>query len=356
MTYYYNSNNLNNISNENSSFNSYFTPGVKVLIIITAIVFALQMIEKIFLGHENSFFMYFFALHPFGIFLNKFYVWQLLTAGFMHSPIDLFHIIFNMLTLYFFGHIVEHYLGTKRFIYFYLIAIVFASLSYSLCTLFGFFVKIGWSTSKIHEILNTNMLYYYHTMLGASGAIMAVLVMASFLKPNSIVLIYFLIPMKLRTVIYVLIGIDILSALSNTQGQIAVTAHLGGALFGFLYYHWYNHVSFHFPNISYYRRWKEQFQKKYRRPNYTQHSQQNNVFSIYSQPDYTQQSEQNNVFSIYSQYSQPKMEEEQKPERKQYPSEVIDALLDKIRRYGIASLTQEEREILQEISNNYSNQ
>lgn len=358
MTFYYNSNNLNNISNENASTNLYLTPGVKILIIITAIVFALQLIDHLFLGQQNSLLMHFFALHPLSIFLNKFYVWQLLTSGFMHMPNEPFHIIFNMLTFYFFGNIVEHYLGTKRFIYFYLIAIVFASFAYSLCTLFSFWKNMGWSSSQFNEMTNTfgsGLVYNYYTMLGASGAVMAILVMASFLKPNAIVLIYFLIPMKLRTLIYVLIGIDLLSALTQTQGQVAVTAHLGGALFGFLYYHWYNRVSFHFPNLSYYRRWKEQFQKKYERQNYTQQSQQNNIFSIYSQPDYTQQTEQNNVFSI-SQYSQPKMEEKPKPEKKQYSPEVIDALLDKIRRYGIASLTQEEREILQEISNNYSNQ
>jgi membrane associated rhomboid family serine protease len=249
-----------------------------------------------------------------------------------------------MLTFYFFGHIVEQHLGTKRFVYFYLIAIVFASFAYSLCTILSVFLKFGWSvySNAIEEGID---LYNAYSMLGASGAIMAVLVVASRIKPNTIVLIYFLFPIKLKNLIYVLIGIDLLSVINQNNNHIAVTAHLGGALFGFIYYYCYNRISFHSPNIKSYQHWKEQFKKNPQ--SFTQQPQENNVFSIYSQ-QYSQPNIQNEL-------SQPDIQENKRPEKKQYPPEVIDALLDKIRRYGIASLTQEEREILQQISNNYSN-
>jgi membrane associated rhomboid family serine protease len=135
---------------------------------------------------------------------------------------DFSHILFNMLGLYFFGPMVEHYLGSKRFVVFYLLSGVVGSFAYM------FFWGIG-------LILSGPLV----PLIGASAGVLGVLVGAAVIAPNTTVQLLFPpIPVRLKTIAWVLVGIGAFTILfrgfqrgSNAGGE---AAHLGGCLAGYL--------------------------------------------------------------------------------------------------------------------------
>ncbi|MGH7163620.1 MAG: rhomboid family intramembrane serine protease [Planctomycetota bacterium] len=139
-------------------------------------------------------------------------VWQLVTAAFLH--VDMMHLLFNCLSLFFFGRIVEDRLGTRRFFLFSLGAAVAASLGY-----------VGWSLLEQGT----------YPMVGASGAVMGVLVLCAFWYPNLPVYFWGIFEMPLWVVAAIVVAIDLLMAISNSVG-VAHTAHLAGAAFGWAYF------------------------------------------------------------------------------------------------------------------------
>ena len=179
--------------------------GVKWLIIINVAVFLIQSIagpaaEEQLLGA--------LALSPSHVF-SKGYLWQLLTYAFLHG--GTMHILFNMLMLYWFGRNIENVWGTKRFVLFYLGGVVFAGLIYSI----------------VHALRPSL------PCIGASGAVMAVMMVYALWWPNQIILVMLVFPMRIRTFIMILIVIETLSWLRPT-GNVANMAHLGGLLYGYL--------------------------------------------------------------------------------------------------------------------------
>jgi len=139
------------------------------------------------------------------------HVWQLLTYAFLHDPGRILHILFNMLMLYWFGREVERALGTRRFTVFYLTAAVFAGFLFSLV---GFRPRVP--------------------CVGASGAVMAVMMAYALYWPNRIVLFLMFIPMRIRTLIIVMVVWETWSLLNQDNG-VANMAHLGGLLYGYLF-------------------------------------------------------------------------------------------------------------------------
>ena len=120
------------------------------------------------------------------------------------------HIIFNMLTLWMFGRILENYWGSKRFLQFYLICGVAAAGAHLL-------------TSDAAAV-------------GASGAIMGLMAAFAYLFPNSELYLFFLpVPIKAKFVIPGLMALDIFGIIYRTPGDnVAHWAHLGGALAGLI--------------------------------------------------------------------------------------------------------------------------
>ncbi|HNZ66897.1 MAG TPA: rhomboid family intramembrane serine protease [Planctomycetota bacterium] len=363
--------------------NPYLTPGVKGILIANLIVFAVQFICYL-LPKETlayGYFMYFFALHP-EMVVHKYYVWQLLTAGFMHDIHSIAHIFFNMLTLYFFGHLIEDLYGTRKFIKYYLFAIVFSSTVYMLFSI-DYEVLLGYKEIPYDANFGYSYFFLQNSMIGASGAIMAILVTSAWLYPNAVVFLYFLFPIKLRTLIYLLIGVDLFSALTNTQNQIAVMAHLGGALFGFLYFKKDAFVtqfrklkkicSIKFPKIFYffspkdrYKIWKEKLEEQYNVNKQQEYSFQNNTMY----PNDQEYSFQNTSFNEDKRKSEPRKiftfqnttesvsstySFKNNNEKEQDTSHEIEKILEKIKNQGICSLTEREREILLHTSKNHKN-
>lgn len=144
--------------------------------------------------------------------------WTLLTSEFSH--ILFIHFFLNMYVLATFGPIVEATIGSGRFITFYLLAAIVASLSHAAVSAF----LLG------HPELPA---------LGASGAISGVILLFAFLYPEARLLLLGIIPMPALVGAAVFVGLDIVGLIAQTEGgglPIGHGAHLGGALTGTLYY------------------------------------------------------------------------------------------------------------------------
>jgi membrane associated rhomboid family serine protease len=146
--------------------------------------------------------------------------YTLLTYGFLHSlgesPQEpgVWHIIGNMFMLWLFGREVEHYYGRNRFIAFYLTAIVMAGLAWSVVE------QIQGGTTPA---------------IGASGGATAVLILFALNFPHREVLLYFAIPIKMWVLGVLIVMTDVFGAIRQ-NGQVAFTAHIGGALFALAFY------------------------------------------------------------------------------------------------------------------------
>lgn len=141
-------------------------------------------------------------------------VWRFITFQFLHA--NLSHIFFNMLSLYFFGPMVESYLGSRRFLAFYLLSGVAGALMY-----------IGLYSA--HLLISDPGT----PLIGASAGIFGVLFAAVQIAPNARVMLMFPpIPMKLRTLAWVMIGIAVYTIFSQGMNAGGEAAHLGGAAVG----------------------------------------------------------------------------------------------------------------------------
>ncbi len=237
------------------------SPTVKQLLIINIIFFL-----GTFLSFNSEFIYSLFGLYfPENV---NFKFWQILTHMFMHG--NLAHILVNMFALWMFGSSVESILGSKNFLFFYLtcglgaavLQLVF--LYYNYYVDLEFFVNNGYQSSEIINILNNkskpqiNSLVndigiekvasifsnFNSTMVGASGAIMGILVAFGMFFPESkLMLLFFPIPIKAKYFIPAIIIMDLFSAITGqaifSPSNTAYVAHLGGALTGFIImYYW----------------------------------------------------------------------------------------------------------------------
>ncbi len=141
--------------------------------------------------------------------------WSLFTNMFLHE--DFWHILWNMLYLYWFGRIFGDLLGDKKVLPLYL---------------------LGGLAGTIAFFLSANLLSYggdgTHFALGASGAVMAIVAASGFVAPDYIIRLIFLGDVKLKYIVAVLLFLDIVGAAGqiNTGGH---WAHLGGAAFGWFF-------------------------------------------------------------------------------------------------------------------------
>jgi rhomboid-like protein len=207
------------------------TPIVTNLIIINVIVYLAQLFFKQVNLTELG------ALHYYKS--EKFIPVQFVSAMFMHSPGTIMHIIFNMFGLYIFGSILERFWGGKKFLIFYLVCGIGASLLEQL--------TIPYTAERIVSSLNledtgvslaqaTQMYLQEYSSLGASGAVMGVLAAFAFLFPNTELMLFLIpFPIKAKYLIPIFVLIDLFGGIYGIPGSnIAHFAHLGGALIGFL--------------------------------------------------------------------------------------------------------------------------
>jgi membrane associated rhomboid family serine protease len=207
------------------------TPIVFNLIIINVLVFLAQSMITQFDVTEWG------ALHYYKS--SLFHPHQIITSFFLHDPENLFHIVFNMFTLWIFGSILEKYWGSQKFLLFYLICGVGASIVIELFIPFSAqqFIK---TASEIPEgVSKLQLIEAYeeqYSAIGASGAIMGLMAAFAYLFPNTELYVMFIpIPLKAKYVIPFFILIDVFGGLHQIKGDnVGHFAHLGGALIGFL--------------------------------------------------------------------------------------------------------------------------
>lgn len=181
-------------------------PWCKTIILINAVVF---LGERAF--HINSdFLLEWFAASPQGIF-EQGRVWQLLTATFMHAGI--WHILGNMWFLWIVGREMESLYGGRDFLAFYLVAAVVSTFCWA--------VARAVPTGVGHP----------QFMVGASGAVMAVLTLYTLYYPRrEIYLLFFPMPMWVLLILYL-----VWPLLGDGGRSVAFESHLAGAAFGYVF-------------------------------------------------------------------------------------------------------------------------
>ncbi|MFQ3651030.1 MAG: rhomboid family intramembrane serine protease [Gemmataceae bacterium] len=223
-------------------------------------------------------------------------VWRLLTSVFLHDNNSVWHIVINMLMLWWFGRQVEEHLGTREFLTMYLTAGVLASLAFCLT------YALGFNGSRA---------------LGASGAVAAVLMLSACYFPGQIIYLFFVIPVPVWFILVLMIASDGFNLLSGRMrpsgGGVASAAHLGGLLFGYLYHRGQWRILRWLPASLTTRRVQPQLR-------------------------------------LFNPDSQDSVRPAPRRATNEHLEAQMDAILEKIARVGMAGLTDKEREILNKAS------
>lgn len=153
------------------------------------------------------------GLHPL-LFLKNTFLWQPLTYMFVHGNLN--HLVLNMLGLFFFAPQVEERMGTWEFLSFYLIIGILAGL---------LSVAVYWF-SGMYQVL----------LVGASGAIFAVLLAFAVYFPNNMVYLFGLLPLRAVTMVIGFTVIEVVSSIFSLRSGVAHLTHLAGFVLAFLYF------------------------------------------------------------------------------------------------------------------------
>jgi len=188
---------------------------------------------------------------------NDFQPFQLITSMFMHA--DFQHLLFNMMSLFFLGPIVEQILGAKRFLILYIIAGLVGTglhIAFNYYEFFKYADLVG--PDGIAQIIEEGRAgivnrrswpsqayaYLSYTIngrsLGASGAVYGVVIAFVTMLPKEKLMVFPLpIPVPAYIIGVLMVGIGVVSGVGQLQPGIAHFAHLGGALVGFLMIHYW---------------------------------------------------------------------------------------------------------------------
>jgi membrane associated rhomboid family serine protease len=289
------------------------SPAVRTIILINILVFILQ-----FLTRQSGWIEDNFAAHAPEI-LKQGKVWQLLTATFLHDVTSPLHILWNMWFLWIIGHEMEAMYGSLEFTLSYVAAAIFSTFCWALVNLFGPDKGFG-------------------QMVGASGAVMAVMVLFTLHFPRR-EMIFIVIKLEMWVMLLIFLALDFLGLLHLLQGgnsgsavRTAFSAHIGGALYGFFYYRLGG-------------RWSKLVQLGRRRPRLRVITPEPRDRDRDRVPSTSNSSRSSASSSPRTSSSTATLTftDEQFEER-------LDAVLAKIAREGRGGLTEEENRILQEAS------
>ncbi len=211
------------INNRGSGFLGGMTPVVKNLVIINTVMLLITMFTGNFMYEK-------FSLFYFGSPLFKPY--QLVTHMFMHG--GFFHLFFNMYSLIFFGIILEQVWGSKKFFLYYMITGLGAAFLHSLVLYIDASSLLSAANAGSMEAAEKYRILISTPTVGASGAIYGVLLAYGMLFPNNTLqLIFPPIALKAKWFVIIFGVIELLLGVSNTGGNVAHFAHLGGMIFGY---------------------------------------------------------------------------------------------------------------------------
>ena len=273
-----------------------------VLMIVLVITFALQSINEVYgkPGIED-----WLALTPAA--LARGYVWQLLTFQFLHA--GLWHLLGNLMGLWFFGRLVENILGTKRFL-----------VAYFAC---------GFVGGLLQAILMVSFSDHFGAfVLGASAGVMGIFAIFARLQSDSEIRLNFILPIRAGILLWITAGISLFFTLvpSSRGGGTAHAAHLGGILAGLAWVKlgWHHdYMVLPWENLlARFRSW---------RPHQAQPRQPEPVRAT---------SARSGPWRTGTLKEEPGLAPEE------FISREVDPILDKISAHGIQSLTERERKTL----------
>lgn len=215
--------------------------------------------------------------------------WSLFTYMFMHN--GLWHIVFNMLILFFIGRIAEDFYRPREIYTQYFLGGIAGALLFMMAyNIFPVFTRLGVAAP----------------MVGASASVIALVVGTAAMVPDYEVFLFGFLRMKLKWMALIMVGLDVVMFTNGNEG--GRIAHIGGALMGLLFAYNRNKLDFRMPKWN----WLNTFKK----------------------PD------ERKIFKGIH-HSDSKRNRNSRPHQKE-----IDAILDKISQSGYSCLSREEKEIL----------
>src|SRR5262249_36453826 len=194
----------------------------KWLIVINVCVFAIQLLTRVRLPFEGPLewkpgpFTDALLLNTERVMAGE--IWRLLTYAFLHSPFMWQHIVFNMLFLWWFGSDIEELYGPREFLAFYLASALAGGLVF-----------------EAAAVVSGRPMQ----CLGASGAVMGVMVLCACHYPTRTIYLFFVLPIPIWIFVAFQVAQDAFYFIDpehHLKTQTAVAVHLGGAGFAFLYY------------------------------------------------------------------------------------------------------------------------
>lgn len=264
--------------------------GIYLITALIAVVFYLAATPEIF----SSALKYLYL--PSDLKTLMYRPWTLLTYGFFHDLKGVFHILFNMLWLYWMGKIFYFYRQNNKEIWdLFLNGVLYGGLLFLLA--YNIFPAFNPETGLL---------------LGASAGISAIIIATATLQPDFEIMLFLFGKVKLKWLAIIYIAMDLIFIrVGNAGGHIA---HLGGALFGFLY----------ILNI-----------KKYR-----------NIAIPFSKITNLFEPKSSQMKVVYTKKSKRKSKTNLKKTGNHISQEMVDEVLAKISKVGYENLTREEKEIL----------
>ena len=221
-------------------------------------------------------------------------VWRLITFQFLHG--DFGHLLFNSIAIYFFGAFVEQQLRSRAFLVFYLLCGVAGALGYA-------------------ALVSVSDAYRDVGVVGASGGIFGILVVAAMIAPDMRVQLLFPpVTLTMRLMAILMLGWGLLVVVTGGRNAGGEAGHLGGALAGFLL-------------------WKVPVLR--------------GLLANLSRPGGRGPGKRL-AFPIRITKSEKRYEKKLRPKSSVSGAEAgeVDRILDKINEHGLQSLTAEERELL----------
>ncbi|MBI2966985.1 MAG: rhomboid family intramembrane serine protease [Bacteroidetes bacterium] len=252
---------------------NYLPPVIKNLLIINILVFlGQQVLEGRFGINLDEQFALFHYSSPF------FHLYQYITYMFLHGGFS--HIFFNMFALWMFGNVLENIWGSKRFLVYYFVTGLGAAIihtiyfSYKIYSIEDaaavyalspgieeFEIFIREQVPAYYKSIFTELLDHWYAQpgnpgfideskyiinlfiekerniptVGASGAVFGLLLAFGMLLPNTVIYLYFAIPIKAKYFVIIYGAVELFLGVSSGGDNIAHFAHLGGMLFGFLF-------------------------------------------------------------------------------------------------------------------------
>ena len=156
--------------------------------------------------------------------------WRLIGFQFLHF--NIWHILFNMVVLYFFGPMVERYLGSKRYLAFYLLCGIFGALTYGMLNIGGWVGHLFFGSQAKLVVVFSDITT---PLVGASAGVFGVLMAGAYLAPKATVLVFLVLPMQLRTLAWALFAIAVYTVLTAGKNAGGEAGHIGGAIAGFYF-------------------------------------------------------------------------------------------------------------------------